>query len=1501
MKKKHWLRSFVAAVTASALVWTCVPLEALAAGPDTGAVPTSATASTRAATLPVQGRDWTLETDGTLTITSNFGMHDWQNQSNAFKDYLIKAIIGPDVTAITETAFFGCDNLCDVNILGNITYIGGNAFAGCDELENFIIPESVTSILGEAFCNCNKLKSIYIPDSVVSIAYNAFSLCDSLSEINVGNNNPNYKSIDGVLFSKDLKELIQYPLGNKRSTYKIPNSVTVIDSYAFYECKSLSTVEIPNSVSTIGVGVFAGCSNLLDVTVPGSIADMENSMFANCDNLESVTIQDGVSRIGGFAFSKCKSLISINIPDSVNEIGNSAFEQCNSLVEITLPNNITSIFVDTFNDCKSLSSITLPDNLIYIYRCAFRGCDSLTELILPSNLTSIGESAFYSCDNLTSVLIPDSVDTIDVSAFNNCDNLTIYCNAGSCTETYCIENKIPYKLLDEYPGGSEETPVATTEWFGKVLSNTTNSITIDIDGERTLQVAPGADPGVEMTDNSLQNQYIYGTFDAQNRIVSLKVISPQVGTLKSAGGEIEVEIETDAGLKTYQWYRPSSIPGGLIEWMETPVQFYADGNEIFLIRSVKTVIGTPTAVNVSSTPATATIDGQSYAIADGFADSVSKVLNQKALFMLYNDQIEYAKALSTYAPHVDLSVSWNPDRVTYRNDKYDQTALKASVTLTNPSSNFPDGVDLNALKQQPELNVQFTDSITLELSDGNNNGDVGSFLCFGDKYSDPWFGDPKVTQDVKVPQEKTTLAVGDSVTLEVPVSINSKYVPEQGITQKSVNVAVTSLPMTSGSGQTLEMPGGNFDSLVAYYPENIPDETEINDTAKEAAKKLQSEINKVNRNSKTAWSPYLQQIFTQDQLDAIAASLLVKITIATTPDTDLSDTAKTVLEQTIKKHLGIEWLKKPSVGFDSRNFSVSSSVFVSSEKYGDFTITFTSGGLAVGSNADGVPAFATLGDITYQITTTKNTNTSALIKDGITVNGSNFAGFLTQANLQAFSEVVYEVIKKELIMPYWGDDLNKSVDILFGKTINKILYYFNQSTASVAITFMEAPGKKYKIECPVDVYVYDNQDNLKGSIVNNRVEQTSEDLSLSVEGDTKYVTLWNNDYKLKLIGTDTGTMNITIDEYAGGDVSLRTLRLNELPLTVTKTYTGSVDQTIMDDKSKYNLIDESNVIKEPDSDTLQVQAPSPITGIQVTQKPSKTTYKQGEDLDLTGLQVTATREDKSTADISDAVRVSGYDKNQTGTQTITVSYLDQTTTFEVNVVKNSGGTTPPSGTPSNPGSTPTPPPSNPSNPGTPSNPASPESEMTTKVTLQNGSTVTIASPDDVIEIPQSSCFQVVFTNENDLDGFALTAGNGKSIATDTVAAWNPETKQGTYTLYGLGAPGTANDTTGIYVNGVKLFTMRVVPRPLTSDTTVDFAMSVGQTYQFWVKPDDPSANYTFNTANGDMLQTSIVKDAYPDEQGRYLCRLTVTGRGDTVGVYCQIDGNTYKLFTVNCQ
>ncbi len=215
-------------------------------------------------------------------------------------------------------------------------------------------------------------------------------------------------------------------------------------------------------------------------------------------------------------------------------------------------------------------------------------------------------------------------------------------------------------------------------------------------------------------------------------------------------------------------------------------------------------------------------------------------------------------------------------------------------------------------------------------------------------------------------------------------------------------------------------------------------------------------------------------------------------------------------------------------------------------------------------------------------------------------------------------------------------------------------------------------------------------------------------------------------------------------------------------------------------------------------------------------------------------------------------------------------------------------------------SNPTPPsPSKPDHDSTPEQPSE-QPSVQSVVTLQDGSEVTPNS-DDLIEIPQSSTFVVTMTSDKPLDSFNLTTGNGKAIATGTIKAWDPATKTGTYTLYGLGAPDGPDNTAGVYVNGQKLFAMKTVRRPLVSDTTVSFSMKEGKEYVFWVKPDDPNASFTFNTANGSMLQTSIVKGAYPDKEGRYYCRIKVTKAGGDVGVYCRLNNNTYKLFSVKCE
>ena len=187
----------------------------------------------------------------------------------------LTSIIIPDsVTCISGRAFYGCDSLTSVKIPDSVTIIGNEAFGNCYSLTNITIPDSVTTIESEAFRECKNLASISIPDSVTSIGYWAFLDCAALTSITVDSLNTAYSSDEyGVLFNKDKTKLIQYPIGNERTSYAIPDSVTSIDDAAFYYCYNLTSVIIPDSVTSIGYMAFSDCENLKDVYYSGSQDD----------------------------------------------------------------------------------------------------------------------------------------------------------------------------------------------------------------------------------------------------------------------------------------------------------------------------------------------------------------------------------------------------------------------------------------------------------------------------------------------------------------------------------------------------------------------------------------------------------------------------------------------------------------------------------------------------------------------------------------------------------------------------------------------------------------------------------------------------------------------------------------------------------------------------------------------------------------------------------------------------------------------------------------------------------------------------------------------------------------------------------------------------------------------------------------------------------------------------------------------------------------------------
>ena len=149
------------------------------------------------------------------------------------------------------------------------------------------------------------MTGVIIPYSVTNIGDYPFDACSGLTNIAVDAANPNYASASGVLFNKSLTTLIEYP-GGLTDSYVIPNSVTNIGDYAFFNCSGLTNVTIGSSVASIGDAAFAG-SHLATVTIGSSVASIGASAFFGCD-LTSVTIPNSVTNIGQWAFENCPLL-----------------------------------------------------------------------------------------------------------------------------------------------------------------------------------------------------------------------------------------------------------------------------------------------------------------------------------------------------------------------------------------------------------------------------------------------------------------------------------------------------------------------------------------------------------------------------------------------------------------------------------------------------------------------------------------------------------------------------------------------------------------------------------------------------------------------------------------------------------------------------------------------------------------------------------------------------------------------------------------------------------------------------------------------------------------------------------------------------------------------------------------------------------------------------------------------------------------------------------------
>jgi hypothetical protein len=442
-------------------------------------------------------------------------VEELDNMVFAYCTSLVEILFPDTLDYIGAGDFAGCTSLKTVTLPESLTYVGQNAFAGT-AMKKIIIPESVTTIGYCAFGYDENLEPVdnfivigtsgstaedYCTDSDDDYEYsNDFSFIDvSNADIfeeaedfeYLSSGDYTYVAIDGKAYitaclSADSvievpEELDGLPVtriytgaffGIYADEIILPDTITKIDSLAFYSCTYLTSITLPSSLETIGANAFYGCYSLKTIDIPASVTTIGDDALFGCTSLESITVQDGsesFSSSDGILFNKDMTVLvayptakadsTYTVPESVTEISTSAFAN-NTYLEKVILKSVEKIGDYAFESCTSLNEVRFSKNLKSIGACAFYGCTSLLSVAINDDIEEIGSYALGYCVNpdydgtesdsddddyesyYSSFYDTDEDDEETVSADMIVDGFKIYASKGSGGQQYAEQNGI---------------------------------------------------------------------------------------------------------------------------------------------------------------------------------------------------------------------------------------------------------------------------------------------------------------------------------------------------------------------------------------------------------------------------------------------------------------------------------------------------------------------------------------------------------------------------------------------------------------------------------------------------------------------------------------------------------------------------------------------------------------------------------------------------------------------------------------------------------------------------------------------------------------------------------------------------------------------------------------------------------------------------------------------------------------------------------------------------
>ncbi|WP_290994418.1 leucine-rich repeat protein [Gordonibacter sp.] len=383
-----------------------------------------------------------------------------------------------EVTAIAKNVFAKCSELTSVSLPATLREVDPDALMGCTSLKSITVSaknETFVSHDGMLFTkDYSRLLLIpegmegaaNIPGSTTTVPAQALSRCYLMgSSLTAGDGSAAFTTLNGMLFSKDLKTLVSCPpaIGN---AVVLPAETETIGEYALAGCKDLTSITALGNVREIDATAFTeeviatakvalpareskavweqvGFQHFAETAEPGATsrpeADAETAsglMFTLLDDYTlSVTWEGAEDPMPNLEIPASAEINGVSY--RVSTIAANAFANRGSLTSVKLPTSISIIGETAFAGCANLTDIQLSGNLFEIGERAFEAT-SLTNIWLPASVQFIGPRAFASSDSLTRIVTLGTPEVAD-DALASCANLSVYC-------PYNAEGTYPWNL-----------------------------------------------------------------------------------------------------------------------------------------------------------------------------------------------------------------------------------------------------------------------------------------------------------------------------------------------------------------------------------------------------------------------------------------------------------------------------------------------------------------------------------------------------------------------------------------------------------------------------------------------------------------------------------------------------------------------------------------------------------------------------------------------------------------------------------------------------------------------------------------------------------------------------------------------------------------------------------------------------------------------------------------------------------------------------------------------